>query len=86
MYVHGSKLPLHGALVEIANRTAERIKHLSFADGRRRTFEPVTDGSPMCPACHILWNKPSTLEAIEDEDDMSRYACSQCKGRYQLGR
>lgn len=83
---YASELPLHGALVEIANQTAERIQHISFVSERLRTYQAVVDGSAMCPTCHLLWNKPSALEALEDKDDKSRYACKQCRERCQVGR
>lgn len=82
-----STLPIHGALVDIANRIAERHRHVSFAGERLRAFEPVANGLATCPTCHILWNKPSTLAALEDKsDDASQYECSQCRERYKLGR
>lgn len=87
MHAHASELPLHGGLVEIATQTAERHRHVSFVSERLRKYHPVADGLAMCPICHILGNKPSTLEALEDKsDDANRYGCRQCGGRFQLGR
>lgn len=87
MREHASTLPLHGGLVEIANRIAKHIEHVSFAGERFSTYRPVTDGSATCPTCHVLSNKASKLDALEDKsDDTSQYGCRQCSGRFQLGR
>lgn len=75
-----STLPLHGGLVEIANRIAEG------AAERSRTYEPAAEGLAMCPICHILRNTPFALDPVEDKDDKSRYVCKQCGERYKLGR
>lgn len=87
MHTHASELPLHGGLVEIANQIAEPHRHTDFISERLRTYDPVPDGLAVCPICHILRNKPSTLEALEDKsDDTSQYRCSRCGGRLQVGR
>lgn len=87
MHEHASELPLHGGLVEIANRIALRHRHVSFIVDRLRTYDPVADGLARCPTCHIVRNKPSALEAWGDKsDDTSRYVCEQFHERFQVGR
>lgn len=82
-----STLPPHGALASFANQIAERHQHVSFINERWRAYEPVVAGDAKCPACRILRNKASNLEAVQDDDPANsrRYVCEVCGQEFRVG-